>query len=58
MAELIGIAKTFRCRPSDLISGLTTYEAYCFDSACMVYVIKLEEGKEPLEFKEDASTWL
>lgn len=58
MMEFIGISRTFGCRPSDLIAGLTRYEAYCFDSACFVYVMKLEEGEKPLELEEDASKWL
>jgi hypothetical protein len=58
MVELIGVARTFGCRPSDLIAGLTSYESYCFDSACLVYVTKMEKGEKPLELEEDASKWL
>lgn len=58
MVELIAVAKTFSVRPSSLIYGLTSYEAYCFDSACLIYVEKLSKGVKPVELDDDASKWL
>ena len=60
MIELIAVARTFNVRPSSLLYGLSTYEAYCFDTACLVYVGKLSDGEdfnEKVE-EEDASKWL
>lgn len=58
MIELISVAKTFNVRPSSLFYGLSSYEAYCFDVACTVYVIHLEQGKRPVQQMGDATTWL
>lgn len=58
MVELIAVAKTFGQRPSNLLHGLSSYEAYCFDVACTVYVVELEKGKKPSRNMGDATTWL
>jgi len=58
MIELISVAKTFGVRPSSLLHGISSYEAYCFDTACLVYVIEMEKGKKPIKNMGDASTWL
>jgi len=58
MTELVGIARLFNVRPSSLIHGLSSWEAYCFDTAAAVYVIELDKGSKPIRSAEDASTWL
>ena len=49
MIELISVARTFNLRPSSMLHGLSTYEAYCFDVACTVYVMEMEKGRNRLE---------
>lgn len=58
MIELISVARTFNLRPSSMLHGLSTYEAYCFDVACTVYVSELEKGKKPIRNMGDATAWL
>ena len=58
MIELLSVARTFNVRPSSLISGISSYEAYCFDVACTIYVIELDKGKKPIKVAGDASRWL
>lgn len=58
MVELIAVSRTFRVRPSSLIYGLYSYEAYCFDVAAAIYVMELEKGNKPIQDIGDASTWL
>lgn len=58
MIELLAISRKFNVRPSSMIAGLTTYEAYCFDAACLVYVLKLDEGKKPIKHYDDATQFL
>lgn len=40
-------AKAFGLRPSSFISGLSGYEAYCFDVAAALALSYLEQGKMP-----------
>lgn len=55
MTELISVAKTFNQRPSSFLHGISSYEAYCFDVACTIYVKELEDGKKPIKSIGDAS---
>ena len=47
-------AKTFSCRPSSFITGLSGYEAYCLDSACALF-LGLWEQQQVEESKEKGS---
>jgi hypothetical protein len=58
MIELISVAKTFGVRPSSLLYGISSYEAYCFDTACLVYIVEMDKGKKPIRNMGDALTWL
>jgi hypothetical protein len=58
MIELLSVAKTFNQRPSDLLHGLSSYEAYCFDVAGLLYMVELDKGKKPIKQMGDALTWL
>jgi hypothetical protein len=70
MMSLVFTAKTFSCRPSSFITGLSSYEAYCLDSACtLFYAYMMKEQQEEMMYKsglskniptksKDASTWL
>ena len=58
MIELISVARTFQVRPSSMIEGISTYEAYCFDVACAIYVAELEKGKKPIVYVGDAGAIL
>lgn len=55
---MIAVARTFHVRPSSMIAGLSTYEAYCFDVACTIYVVELEKDNKPYANSEDATKWL
>jgi len=52
------VADSFGCRPSELITGLSGYEAYCFDVASTIYLRYLQDGEKPLEMEDDAREWL
>ncbi|PZN07688.1 MAG: hypothetical protein DIU76_04110 [Bacillota bacterium] len=53
--ELVATAKAFGQRPSSFVSGLSGYEAYCFDVAAALALAYLEQGKQPAV---DARVWL
>ena len=57
MIELISVARTFNLRPSSMLHGLSTYEAYCFDVAC-TSMCGNGKGKKPIRNMGDATTWL
>lgn len=62
MLHLISTAKTFSSKPSSFINGLSGYEAYCFDSACALFLSYWQMEKRPRDFippeQEDATNWL
>jgi len=53
MVELVLTAKSFGIRPSNLIKGVSNYVAYCFDVACGIYDLYLQQGKKPLEWEDN-----
>jgi len=53
MVELVLTAKSFAIRPSSLIKNVSQYVAYCFDVACSIYDLYLQQGKKPLEWEEN-----
>lgn len=58
MTELVAVARLFRVRPSELIHGLSSWEAYCFDVAAAIYVSELDDGNKPIQDMGDATAWL
>ena len=56
MLEVISVAKNFCVRPSSLIEDLPGYAAFCFDSACCVYLGYMNDGKMPIGMDLPAST--
>ncbi len=62
MLSLAYTAKTFSCRPSSFIAGLSGYEAYCLDSACALFLGYWEQKERPEDYEDpalpDASTFL
>lgn len=51
---VLGLANTYKCRPSTLIDIYDPYTAFCFDEACAYIIQKIEKGEEPsfkLKFK-------
>ena len=53
MVELVLTAKSFGIRPSNLIKGVSNYVAYCFDVACGIYDLYLQQGRKPIEWEEN-----
>lgn len=47
-------AKTWNCRPSDLLGIEDEYVAYCFDQACGYFGRALEAELEKVEAKTEA----
>lgn len=45
--SVLGLANTYKCRPSTLIDVYDPYTAFCFDEACAYIVQQMEDGKEP-----------
>ena len=62
MLNLSYTAKTFSCRPSSFIAGLSGYEAYCLDSACALFIGLWENKNHSDKHTDpnlpDASTFL
>ena len=62
MLSLIHTAKTFSCKPSSYITGLSGYEAYCLDSACALFLAYWTQDKRPKDYahedRPDARTFL
>jgi hypothetical protein len=46
---VIGVAKSYEMRPSELLGIPDAYTAYCFDEACAVIAQKVKDGEEPIE---------
>ena len=42
------MSKLYSCRPSELLGINDSYTAFCFDEACSLIRIKLDEGEEPV----------
>lgn len=52
--SVLGLANTYKCRPSTLLDIYDPYTAFCFDEACAYIIQKIEKGEEPgfeLKFK-------
>ena len=47
--RIIGVAKSYNVRPSQMMGISDTYTAYCFDEACAVIAQKIKDGEEPVE---------
>lgn len=62
MLSLAHTAKTFSCKPSSYITGLSGYEAYCLDSACALFLAYWMQDKRPKGYasadETDARTFL
>lgn len=58
MIPLVVAAKTFGCRPSDMVDGLDGYTAYCLDESAVLYLSYLKDGKKPIKEFEDATEFL
>lgn len=50
--EVIGVAKVYNCRPSELLDIEDAYTAYCLDEACALIVTKMQQGETPTFKKE------
>ena len=50
--EVIGVAKVYDCRPSELLDIEDVYTAYCLDEACALIVTKMQQGETPTFKKE------
>lgn len=37
----------YGCRPSQIIDLVDPYTSYCFDEACALITMKMENGEEP-----------
>lgn len=49
---MLGLANTYKVRPSVLFNIEDPYTAYCFDEACAFIIGQLEQGNEPQFTKE------
>ena len=47
--RLIGVATTYKRRPSEMLGIEDAYTAYCLDEACAFIVQKLKDGEEIIE---------
>lgn len=45
--DIVGMSKLYNRKPSEIMCIQDEYTAYCFDEACAVIRIKLEDGAEP-----------
>ncbi|MBU3208520.1 hypothetical protein KPL28_02585 [Clostridium algidicarnis] len=51
------MAKQYKQRPSEIIGLEGTYEAFCFDEACMYITSKLQDEDSPKpRFSDDKKT--
>ena len=48
VTSVIAQAKLYNIRPSEVLFIEDEYTAYCFDEACALIRIKLENGEEPI----------
>lgn len=44
---MLGVAKSYDCRPSSFFKDMDEYTAYCFDEACALIAIKMQDGEKP-----------
>ncbi len=47
------LAKTYRCRPSDLLGLTNTWDAFAFDSAVAVFSNKVESEMDSVKGRTD-----
>lgn len=45
---MLGLANTYRVRPSTLLGIDDEYTSYCFDEACAYIIKQIEDEKEPV----------
>ena len=44
---MLGLANTYKCRPSTLFGIADPYTAFCFDEACAYIQKEIDDGNEP-----------
>ena len=44
---VIGLAKEFQKTPAEIINLQNTYDAYCFNCACLFIINKMKDGEKP-----------
>lgn len=44
---VIAMSRLYNCRPSDVINIEDEYTAYCFNEACALIIIRMQNGEKP-----------
>ena len=47
--RVIGVAQTYKIRPSEVMGIIDPYTAYCLDEACATIILRLKDGEEIVE---------
>lgn len=46
------MSKIYHCRPSEILKIDDEYTAFCFDEACAVISVRIQEGEKPVYLEE------